>query len=235
MLFAIDPHGLSDLNVAPEEIALMTYEDRKFGVWCSFHFADEYSSGQARGSQYNLVMDIEHQKLDTTIDKGGKIDGAAMTTFTSTVDGLRVLPFDLFHTLRVRNVLDASGKPLDFIQEDKEEDADFYVILPKPLAKGEKATITTFYSGTEAVIDAGFGNYFPVARSSWYPNSKFGDYATYEMTFALPRNLRWWPRNAWDGGGRGQSDHHGVDGQRATGSGRVQFRDVHETRSDAGG
>src|SRR4051812_3175192 len=37
MLFAIDPHGLSDLNVAPEEVALMTYEDNKLGVWCSFH------------------------------------------------------------------------------------------------------------------------------------------------------------------------------------------------------
>jgi len=136
-----------------------------------------------------LVMDIDHQKLDTTIDRTGKLDGIATTTLASTVDGLRVLPFDLFHTLRVRNVLDAAGKPLDFIQENKDEDSDFYVILPKPLAKGEKTTITTFYGGKEAVIDAGFGNYFPVARSSWYPNTTFGDYATYELTFRIPKEL----------------------------------------------
>jgi len=189
MLFAIDPHGLSDLSVAPEEMALMTYDDNKFGVWCSFHYAEEYGSGRARGSQYNLVIDVDHQKLDTTIDRTGKLDGIAMTTFSSTVDGLRVLPFDLFHTLRVRNVLDASGKPLDFIQENKDEDSDFYVILPKPMAKGEQTTITTFYSGKDAVIDAGFGNYFPVARDDWYPNTKFGDYATYEMTFRVPKDL----------------------------------------------
>ena len=50
-------------------------------------------------------------------------------------------------------------------------------------------TITTVYSGKEAVIDAGFGNYFPVARHNWYPNTTFGDYATYELTFHVPKGL----------------------------------------------
>src|SRR5262249_5019853 len=113
----------------------------------------------------------------------------AQTTFLSTVAGLRVVPFDLFHTLRVRNVLDSDGKPLDFIQESKDEDADFFVILPKPMGKGQRTTITTIYSGKEAVINAGSGNYFPVARNNWYPNTTFGDYATYELTFRVPKQL----------------------------------------------
>jgi hypothetical protein len=189
MLFAIDPHGVSEFSIAPEEVALITYEDKKWGTWAAFHYSDEYKNGKARGSQYNLAIDIEHQKLDAAIDKEGKLDGIAQTTFVSTVDGLKVAPFDLFPTLRVRNVLDADGKPLDFVQEKKEEDADFYVILPKPLATGERTRITTIYSGKEAVINAGFGNYFPVARADWYPNTKFGDYATYDLTFHIPKNL----------------------------------------------
>ena len=189
MLFAIDPHGLTQFRMAPEEVALVTYEDRKAGEWAGFHFSDEYKTGKARGSQRNLTIDIEHQNLDTTIEKGGKLDGVSQTTFVSAVDGLRVVPFDLFSTLRVRNVLDGEGKPLDFVQEKKEEDGNFFVILAKPLAKGERATITTAYSGKDAVIDAGFGNYFPVARVDWYPNTTFGDYATYEMTFHVPKGL----------------------------------------------
>jgi len=189
MLFAIDPHGVSEFNIAPEEVALITYEDRKRGTWAAFHFADEYKNGKARGSQYSLTIDIEHQKLDTTIEKGGRLDGISQTTFVSAIDGLRVVPFDLFDTLRVRNVLDAEGHPLAFVQEKKEEDGNFFVILSKALAKGERLTITTIYGGKDAVIDAGFGNYFPVARDDWYPNTTLGDYATYEMAFHIPKGL----------------------------------------------
>ena len=33
MVFAIDPHGLSALRLAPEEVALYTYDDLKAGIW----------------------------------------------------------------------------------------------------------------------------------------------------------------------------------------------------------
>lgn len=189
LLFTIDPHGLNAFNLAPEEVALSSYEDQKRGTWAAFHFSEEYASHLARGSQYTLTIDIEHQKLDATIDKSGRLDGISQTTFVSTVDGLKVVPFDLFHSLRVRNVLDGPGKALDFIQENKDEDADFSVILSKPLSKGERMTITTVYGGKDAVIAVGRGYYFPVARDNWYPNTTFGDYATYELTLRVPKQL----------------------------------------------
>jgi peptidase M1-like protein len=189
MVYAIDPHGLSSLGLAPEEVALFTDQPNKAGAWAAFHFSTEYANHEARGSQNNLPIDIEHQKLDTRIDGSGRLDGVAQTTVVSRVDGLRVLPFDLFHTLRVRNVLDADGKPLEFIQENKDEDAEFFVVLSQPLAKGERVTLTTAYSGREAVLSLGKGDYYPVARDNWYPNSNFSDYATYEMTFHAPPNL----------------------------------------------
>ena len=77
-----------------------------------------------------------------------------------------------------------------FIQEEKNADADFAVILPKLLAAGEKYTITTTYSGKEAVSNEGYGNYFPIARDNWYPNTAFGEYASYDMTFRIPKGMK---------------------------------------------
>src|SRR5438093_13536275 len=74
-LFFIDPHGAP--NVAPEEVELMTYDENKLGLWTSFHFADEEEKGAAR---HQGVARIEHQQLDTTIEKNANLQGKASTT-----------------------------------------------------------------------------------------------------------------------------------------------------------
>ena len=195
MIYAMDPHGAPGLglSVAPEEVELMTYDENKFGIWGAFHFSEEYKSGTASGAQKNGVIQIEHQQLDTSIGKNASLVGKATTTFISQVNGLRALPFDLFSTLRVQNVTGDGGQALSFIQEDKKDDSDFWVILPKPLARGEKYTITTSYAGKEAVVDEGGGNYFPVARHNWYPNlagSSLGGYSSYDMTLHIPKGMK---------------------------------------------
>jgi hypothetical protein len=195
-VFSIDPQGGSPLvfpPTTPEEEQFVTYADNKTGVWASFHLLAEYKNGTASSSQNNFVIHIEHQQLDTTIEKNGNLIGKAVTTFASQVNGLRVVPFDLFGKLRVQSVTGEDAQPLTFIQEDKKDDPDFAVILPKPLALGEKYTITTSYSGKEAVLDEGSGNYFPVARDNWYPNnaaSSLGQYSAYDMTFRIPKGLK---------------------------------------------
>ena len=194
-ILAIDPHGAPPLivPVAPEEVELLTYDENKLGVWGAFHYADEYKDGTARGSQENAVIHISHQQLDTTIEKNAHLSGKATTTFVSLVAGLRVVPFDLYRTLRVDGVMDEKQQPLSFIQEDKNDDADFSVILPRPLSLGEKFTLTTMYSGKDVVIDEGSGNYYPIAREDWYPNSVgggLGHYASYDMTFRIPKGMK---------------------------------------------
>jgi hypothetical protein len=101
-----------------------------------------------------------------------------------------VVPFDLFPTLRVKSVTGGNGKQLSFIQEDKKEDADFGVILPATLKKGESYVVTTKYEGSEAVRNEGGGNYYAIARSTWYPGQGFGSYSTYDMTFRIPKGLK---------------------------------------------
>ena len=190
-LFVMDPHGVPDIY--PEEIELQTYEDNKEGVWAAFHYKSEYVDGKASSAQQNNVVHIDHQQLDTTIDKSGHLSGKAVTSFEARSEGVRVVPFSLFPTLRVKAVTGDGGTPLNFIQEDKVDDPQFWVVLSKPLAVGEKCTITTTYDGKDAVSNEGGGNYFPIARGDWYPNAAegiFGEYTNYDLTFRIPKGMK---------------------------------------------
>ena len=189
-IFTIDPHGAP--HVYPEEISLETYNENKFGIWTAFHYRSEYANGTATSAQQNGVIHIEHQQLDTEIDKGGHLDGKAVISVASRTQGLRIVPFALFRTLRVTSVTGPSGENLNFIQEDKAEDPQFWVVLNRPLAKDEKYTLTVKYGGKDAVSAEGAGNYYPIARSTWYPNSasgEFGEYTSFDMTFRIPKGM----------------------------------------------
>ena len=92
----------------------------------------------------------------------------------------------------MQSVIGDGGQPLSFIQEDKNDDADFYVILPKVLSAGEKYTLTTTYNGKDAVSNEGSGNYYPMAREDWYPNNAnfgLGEYTDYDLTFRIPKGI----------------------------------------------
>jgi hypothetical protein len=181
-LYEIDPHEGRD------QVTFMTYDENKYGEWASFPM-----SGERKAGTFGHPIRIVHQQLDTTFEKNANLIGRAKTDFTAQLDGLRVVPFDLFPTLRVRSVKGPDGQFLAFIQEDKNDDADFSVILPKALSAGEQFSVTTEYEGKEAVVNRGGGNYFPVARSNWYPNNAgggLGEYATYDMTFRIPKGMQ---------------------------------------------
>jgi hypothetical protein len=180
-IYSLDPNQGSD------HVAFFTYDENKWGDWASFSFTEPHRKGTV-GNTFR----IEQHQLDTTLEKSGALSGKATTTIVSLRDGLKVVPFELFHTLRVQSVT-ADGQPLSFIQEDKNDDANFAVILPKDLVTGEKFTVTATYSGKEAVSNEGGGNYFPIARDDWYPNnanSSLGEYASYDMTFRIPKGMK---------------------------------------------
>jgi hypothetical protein len=201
-IFDVDPHGVISyfpvvplqhqalFPLAPEEVAFMIWDVDRLGMWTAFHYSMEYAVGKANSDEQNGPFTIEHQKLDTTIDKRAHLNGIAQTKITALQDGVRVLPLDLFPTLRVETVAGEDHQQLSFIQEPKLEDANFAVILPKTLKKGESYTFITRYGGREAISDEGGGNYFPIARDNWYPSLGFGHYTTYEMTFHIPKGMK---------------------------------------------
>jgi hypothetical protein len=183
-LYTIDPHEPRD------QVQFMTYDENKFGEWAEFPM-----SGPHDPATVGIPIRIQHHQLETTIEKSGNLMGKAQTDFTAHLNGVRVVPFNLYRTLRVRSVKTEDAQMLPFIQEDKNDDADFAVILPKPLLKGEHSKLTTEYEGKEAVTNEGGGNYFPNpgARVNWYPNNRsagLGEYASYDLTFRVPKGMQ---------------------------------------------
>jgi hypothetical protein len=190
LLFVLDPDGAPD--TAPEQIELATYDENKEGIWASFNISPGYRSMMGSAAPASGIH-IENQRLDTTIEGNAHLSGKAQTTFVPMSADSRVVPFDLYRTLRVQSVLGPDGQPFSFIQEDKNDDPDFFVIFAKPLTPGEKYTITTTYDGKDAVIQTGTGNYYPVARENWYPANRgmgLGDYSNFDMTFRIPKGLK---------------------------------------------
>jgi hypothetical protein len=187
LVYIVDPHGA--IEVAPEEVALLTSADESFDITLGFH--SEAQRKLARPAD-NTAFRVQQQTIDTTIEKNGRLTATVVTAIAAAEGGVQVLPMMLFPSLRVSGVWGPNGEALDYIQEDKLHDADFAVVLPKPLGAGEKTQITTTYSGKDAVLDKGNGNYFLVARESWYPNMRgeFGSYAQYHMTFRTPKELQ---------------------------------------------
>jgi hypothetical protein len=190
LLYFIDPDGA--FGVAPEQVELMSYGENKSGTWVSYHLTSEYRLALGAAGEPKSKIHIEHQDLDTTIEKSAHLTGKARMTFVSQSAEVRVLKLNLFATLRVDSVQGEGGQALSFIQEGKDDDPDFYVILPKALSMGDKYTITTSYNGKDAVKNEGSGNYYPVAREDWYPSSGagLGDYSTYDMTFRIPKGMK---------------------------------------------
>lgn len=192
LFFILDPQGVEE--VAPEEVAVLKWDstDEQETIPLAFHRAAEYADGIASGTEHNEASRVLNESLDVTIDKSGLLSCLATVKVRAEQDGVAVIPLDLYPTLRVSQVDSASGQALDWIQEKKDEDPDFGVVLGTPLNKGETETIKVTYSGRDVVVNTGNGNYYPVAREDWYPNSGqgFGDYAAYDMRFHVPKGLQ---------------------------------------------
>ncbi len=195
--FIIDPQGITAWNLQPEEVAFLTHDEEKYGIWAVSHLQAEQAKGTAKGSEINGPIDLISQKLDAELRKSGEMKVSATTTFAALRDGLRAAPFSIFRNFSIDSVTDESGQALAYVFEkrswyrNEDDDADnLTVILPKPLAKGEKFTVKLVYGGKEAISNEGNGNYYPIARHDWYPSTRWGDYAAYEMTFHIPKTMK---------------------------------------------
>lgn len=187
LIFSIDPIG--ERFVAPEQVTLTSYGETDGGIWAAFHMEDEYKRGTATSSQDRRLFDFTNHKIDVTI-KGTHLIATDKVTIAPRAKDERVIPFDLYSELRVKRVQDESGNELKFVQENKDEDADFAVILPSSSQIGKNITLSIEYEGDKAIRGAGSGNFILIPRSSWYPNNgggQFGDRATFEISFRYPK------------------------------------------------
>ena len=190
LVFLIEPLGVP--GAIPEEVGLFSYGDSDRGLWTAFHFADEYQRHSVSNAEDHRLIDITRHDIDGAI-KGTHIAATDKITFKNLVTGSRVIPFDLFGSLRVSRVQDIEGSDLNFIQEDKDEDSDFGVILNKALDAGQSCQLVIQYEGNDALRDSGGGNFILVPRSTWYPanaNVLYSeDRATFDLTFRFPKTF----------------------------------------------
>ena len=192
LFFIEDPQGVD--RVAPEEVALIIWNNTESTATypLAFHRTSEYAGGTPSGNEHNASYTILNEDLDVSIEKSGALSSLVTVEVRAERDGVVVIPFDLYPTMRVSQVNSANGDPLEWVQEKKNDDPDFGVMLAAPLKKGESAKLKIAYGGNDVVLNKGAGNYYPVAREDWYPNSNqgLGDYATYHMLFHLPKGLQ---------------------------------------------
>ena len=186
VLFMVDPEG--SFHAAPDEVELTTWSDDSLDTWAAYRMQGTDKAGRG------LRMRVGAEKLDVTFEKSGAMKSSAETTLTMRKDGVRVVRFNLYPTLRVSGVYSESGVPLDFVQEAKEMDPQFAVILPGNTKGGDTLRVLTTYGGPDAIRRDGEDTYYlqSGARESWYPSgqSQMGDFASFNMTFHLPKQLQ---------------------------------------------
>ena len=186
--YYVRPGGALPQMLAPEEVALINLDPagEREGIWYLAHLASEYKSGTASSDEDKRIINVEHYRIETAIDNGEKLTAVAELTFLPMGDGDRLLRFGLLPNLRVTRVT-AAEREINFIQEQRKEDASFYVVWPEPLVKGQRYKLTIEYQGNKVVEDAGGGNFAVGARTSWYPSANaFNDRATFDLTFKVP-------------------------------------------------
>jgi hypothetical protein len=152
-----------------------------------------------RGLRWRRHLSADPVEIDTTLD-GSALRGTTTISFTPTVEGLRVLPIQLFHHLRIQSATlerpeTGARAAVAVMQEerpgglfarlfgDELRDADVAVQFNEPLSRGAGVRLTLTYEGRD-VLEGNNGRYSVGARDSWYPNlGTFDDLATYDMTF----------------------------------------------------
>ncbi len=184
--FFVRPYGALP-GLSPEEVALVNLDPqaKEEGIWYLTHSEKEWKENMASSGEDKRLIDAENYRIETVIT-GEKLTSTCELTFTSLLDGERLLSFGLLPTLRVTRVAFDNAE-IGFIQEKKDEDSSFHVLFPTPLVKGRRYKITIEYHGTKVLEDAGGGNFAVRARTSWYPSvNAFNDRATFDLTFKIP-------------------------------------------------
>ncbi|HEX3747429.1 MAG TPA: M1 family aminopeptidase [Bryobacteraceae bacterium] len=187
--FEVRPRGAFQELATPEEVAVINVdpEATQEGIWYLSHLVQEINGNTASSDENKNMVQADRYKIETTIARNDHFTASTELQFHAVTDGDRVVKFALLPNLRVQSVT-SGGKDVPFIQEERKEDASFYVVMPEPMAKGSGHELTIEYIGDKVVRKEGGGNFSVGARESWYPNvNTFRDHARYDLTFKVPK------------------------------------------------
>jgi hypothetical protein len=196
-LAAVDPDGAETLRIAPrlggETTVFWVADSAKGGIW---YLCDRKENAARRQPMpVQRLVDALDYKVETDVQRNADIGGKTTVRFQTLVEGLRVLPVSLLSKLRIGEAsyaIEAGGaepawKPLAWIQEEENKDADAAVVFPEPLPKGATVRLRLAYQGNEVLRNVGGKTFVVGARESWYPNlGVFSDPAKFELVYRIP-------------------------------------------------
>ncbi len=117
-----------------------------------------------------------------------KLTAVAELAFKALEDGDRIVSFVAAESSCLEG--SSGGQEIDFIQERRQDDGSFHVVLPEATKKGSQYKLTIEYQGDNVLEDEGGGNFSVGARTSWYPSvNAFTDRATFDLTFKVSNSF----------------------------------------------
>ena len=189
-------HGVFEVSVddrRPEQILMgqVKYREggRYYDLWAMFPRAEGPGEPES-------VVPVRYS-IETTVQDDLMLRGRTQMVLRAVRDGERILPLTLSRELRVQSVSDATGRSLDYFQnEDLSEqevlrrgDDLFYVVLPEPTRAGQEFQWEVKYSGN-VITEAGNGVFYVGERGTWYPHPNDATrFCSFELTFHWPRKL----------------------------------------------
>jgi aminopeptidase N len=187
--YFVRPRGALPSVGSPEEVGLLYLNpgNETEGIWYLAHSGEEYIDGRAKATENKWSVDVDNYRITTEVARNGRLTATADIAFKAVANGERVVKFGLLPNLRVTSVK-AGGAATSFIQEGRNQDGSFYVVMPEAMVKDRSYQLTVEYNGDKVVSGEGGGNFSVEARTSWYPSlNSFTDQAKYDLTFRVPR------------------------------------------------
>ena len=188
--FIVKSTGALAFLPSPEEVGVVNVDSGgpQEGIWYLSHFDREWKARTASSNEDRRIFKPEHYRIEMAVGRGGRLTSTCEVKLKASWTGPRVIEFGLLPDLRVARVRYLDHE-IPFIQEARNRDGAFYVILPAPAEKDRSFQLTIEYEGNKVIEDYGDGNFAVGARSSWYPSlNQFQDRATYDLTFKVPKN-----------------------------------------------
>jgi peptidase M1-like protein len=200
-ILAVDPRGADAVGFhlldGGEKTLFFSADQVKGGLWYLSFPKSELAAG--RTARLPRPAQAELYAVDTTIAPNAEVSGKTTMTLTAK-SAFRVLPLALEGKLRIDDVsfTSAAANPpvwtsIPFIQEKADDDDDSAVVFPERVKAGDKLLLRVVYHGIDkrVMVDAGDGNYFVNARTSWYPNvGAFAESSMFELTFRYPQKYQ---------------------------------------------
>lgn len=196
----VDHQGWLTANVfglnAGEKGVLFQYSGLRGGLdaWTAFYDEADFARGSASYSDaFNLVR-IPEYRMDLDLrDPGGRIRLETTLDLVALRDNVQLIPLNLNEGLdeydnerlkkgmKVRSAALADGTPVAFIQHRWE--TGMWLVLPKPLATGEKLTVKLTLEGNDTLWDWEGAFHYPRSTTSWFPRHGYLERARFDMTF----------------------------------------------------